>query len=56
MPQPDLKVSPPRALPPATPTNWQVSSTGAGASFNVLTMAPQVAQPYFQTMTYLGRR
>src|SRR5215472_8084868 len=36
--------------------NWQVSSTGAGASFNVLTMAPQVAQPYLQTMTYLGRR
>jgi hypothetical protein len=36
--------------------NWQVSSTAGGASFNVLTMAPQVAQPYFQTMTYLGRR
>jgi len=27
-----------------------------GASFAVLTMSPQDAQPYFQTMTKLGQR
>jgi hypothetical protein len=40
-----------RAVP-----NWQVSSTAGGAGFNVLTMASELAQLYFQTMTYLGQR
>lgn len=31
-------------------------STFMGASFAVLTMAPQEAQPYLQDMKYLGQR
>jgi hypothetical protein len=36
--------------------NWEVGSTAGGASFAVLSMSPQEAQPYLQTMTYLGQR
>jgi hypothetical protein len=36
--------------------NWEMGSTAGGASFAVLTMAPQDAQPYLQTMTNLGPR
>jgi hypothetical protein len=37
--------------------NWEMGgSTPLGASFAVLTMSPQDAQPYFQTMTNLGQR
>jgi hypothetical protein len=36
--------------------NWEMGSTGGGASFAVLTMSPQEAQPYLQTMTNLGQR
>jgi len=35
--------------------NWEMGSAG-GASFAVLTMSPQDAQPYLQTMTNLGQR
>jgi len=34
--------------------NWEMGSTVGGASFAVLTMSPQDAQPYFKTMRYLG--
>jgi hypothetical protein len=33
-----------------------MGSTAGGASFVVLTMSPQEAQPYLQAMTYLGQR
>jgi hypothetical protein len=36
--------------------NWEMGSTAGGASFAVLTMSPAEAQPYLQTMTYLGQR
>jgi hypothetical protein len=36
--------------------NWEVGSTAGGASFAVLLMSPQEAQPYVQTMTNLGQR
>ena len=36
--------------------NWEVGSTAGGASFAVLSMSPQEAQPYVQTMTNLGQR
>src|SRR5215472_15870304 len=36
--------------------NWEMGATGAGASFAVLTMSPQEAQSYLQTMTNLGQR
>jgi len=36
--------------------NWEMGSTAGGASFAVLTMSPQDAQPYLQTMTNLGQR
>jgi hypothetical protein len=36
--------------------NWEMGSTAGGASFAVLTMAPQEAQPYLQDMKYLGQR
>jgi len=37
--------------------NWEMGgSTFMGASFAVLTMAPQEAQPYLQDMKYLGQR
>jgi hypothetical protein len=36
--------------------NWQLGSTAGGASFAVLTMSPEEAKPYIQTMTYLGQR
>ena len=36
--------------------NWQLGATGGGASFTVLTMSPQEAQAYLQTMTNLGKR
>jgi hypothetical protein len=40
-----------------TVPNWEMGgSTPMGASFAVLTMSPQDAQPYFQTMTNLGQR
>jgi hypothetical protein len=35
--------------------NWEMGSAG-GASFTVLSMSPQDAQAYFQTMTNLGQR
>ena len=35
--------------------NWEMGSAG-GAAFAVLTMSPQLAQSYLQTMTYLGQR
>jgi hypothetical protein len=36
--------------------NWEIGSTAGGASFAVLSMSPQEAQPYLQTMTNLGQR
>ncbi len=36
--------------------NWEMGSAAGGASFAVLTMSPQEAQAYVQTMTNLGRR
>ena len=36
--------------------NWEMGSTAGGASFAVLTMSPQEAQPYLQEMKYLGPR
>ena len=36
--------------------NWEMGSTAGGASFAVLTMSPQEAQSYLQTMTNLGQR
>jgi hypothetical protein len=36
--------------------NWEAGASGGGASFAVLTMSPQEAKPYIQTMTYLGQR
>jgi hypothetical protein len=37
--------------------NWEMSgSTAMGASFAVLTMSPEDARPYFQTVTNLGQR
>src|SRR5271169_3306402 len=36
--------------------NWELGSTAGGASFAVLTMAPQEAQSYLPTMTNLGQR
>jgi hypothetical protein len=36
--------------------NWEMGSTGGGASFAVLTMSPAEAQPYLQMMTNLGQR
>jgi hypothetical protein len=36
--------------------NWEMGSTAMGASFAVLTMSPEDARPYFQTMTNLGQR
>jgi hypothetical protein len=36
--------------------NWEMGSTAVGASFAVLTMSPEDAKPYFQTMTNLGQR
>jgi hypothetical protein len=36
--------------------NWEMGSTAGGASFAVLTMSPQDAQPYLQTMANLGQR
>src|SRR5215471_8119112 len=36
--------------------NWEMGATGGGASFAVLTMSPQEAQSYLQTMTNLGQR
>lgn len=36
--------------------NWEMGSTAGGASFAVLTMSPEEAKPYIQTMTYLGQR
>jgi hypothetical protein len=36
--------------------NWEMGSTAGGASFAVLTMSPQDAQPYLQSMTDLGQR
>jgi hypothetical protein len=36
--------------------NWQMGSTAGGASFAVMTMAPQEAEPYLPTMKYLGER
>ena len=52
-------------LPPGTQSyvqvqavpNWEMGgSTTMGASFAVLTMSPQDALPYFQTVTNLGQR
>ena len=36
--------------------NWEMGSTAGGASFAVLTMSPQEAQPYLQDVKYLGQR
>jgi hypothetical protein len=36
--------------------NWEAGASGGGASFAVLTMSPEDAKPYIQTMTYLGQR
>ena len=37
--------------------NWEMGgSTSMGASFAVLTMSPEDARPYFQTVTNLGQR
>jgi hypothetical protein len=36
--------------------NWEMGSAAGGASFAVLTMSPEDAQPYLQTMTNLGQR
>jgi hypothetical protein len=36
--------------------NWEAGSTAGGASFAVLTMAPEIAKPYLPTMKYLGER
>ncbi|MBV8122152.1 MAG: hypothetical protein JO081_19705 [Alphaproteobacteria bacterium] len=36
--------------------NWEAGSTVGGASFAVLTMAPEIAKPYLPTMKYLGER
>ena len=36
--------------------NWEMGSTGGGASFAVLTMSPPEAQAYIQTVTNLGQR
>jgi hypothetical protein len=36
--------------------NWELGSTAGGGSFAVLSMSPQEAQPYLQTMTNLGQR
>ena len=36
--------------------NWEIGSTAGGASFAVLSMSPQEAQPYLQEMKYLGPR
>jgi hypothetical protein len=36
--------------------NWEMGSTAGGASFAVLMMSPQDAQPYLQTMTNRGQR
>ena len=37
--------------------NWEMGgSTAMGASFAVLTMSPEDALPYFQTVTNLGQR
>ena len=36
--------------------NWEAGASGGGASFAVLTMSPEEAKPYIQTMTYLGQR
>src|SRR5260370_23967924 len=35
--------------------NWEQGASGGGASFAVLTMSPEEAKPYLQTMTYLGQ-
>jgi len=35
--------------------NWELGSTAGGASFAVLTMSPQEAQPYLQMVTNLGQ-
>jgi hypothetical protein len=52
-------------LPPGTQSyvqvqavpNWEMGgSTAMGASFAVLTMSPEDALPYFQTVTNLGQR
>lgn len=36
--------------------NWEMGSTVGYGSFAVMTMSPQVAQPYLRTMKYLGER
>ena len=36
--------------------NWEQGASSGGASFAVLTMSPEEAKPYIQTMTNLGQR
>ena len=36
--------------------NWEEGSRAGGWSFAVLTMAPETAQQYMPTVTYLGQR
>jgi hypothetical protein len=36
--------------------NWEMGSTAGGASFAVLSMSPQDAQPYLHLLTNLGQR